>query len=270
ELDWIVMKALEKDRNRRYETANALALDVRRYLQDEPVQAGPPSKWYRFRKFTRRHKSALTVVAVAACALLLVVGSLGWMLRDRTLRQSERAQAVRESLEGGRTAMQAKDLTLARQKLAEARALLGKEEAALPELARDVDNLRADVEARRGAQERFRDFLDQIEQAHESEIPQGAAAGESLVFAYRNPRAAILFIRRALALYGVTDQRDWPARLDRGFLQPEQVTQIRRLVYEKLLWLADDILTRNEDHATGATVTGPAAARQALAYLKEA
>ena len=61
ELDWIVMKALEKDRNRRYETANELARDVDRYLHDEPVAACPPSSWYRFRKFTRRHKTALAV-----------------------------------------------------------------------------------------------------------------------------------------------------------------------------------------------------------------
>ena len=54
ELDWIVMKALEKDRNRRYETANGLAMDVQRYLNDEPVAACPPSAGYRFRKFARR------------------------------------------------------------------------------------------------------------------------------------------------------------------------------------------------------------------------
>src|SRR5205814_6420509 len=56
ELDWIVMKALEKDRNRRYETANAFSQDIARYLADEPVQACPPSTWYRCRKFARRHK----------------------------------------------------------------------------------------------------------------------------------------------------------------------------------------------------------------------
>src|SRR5438552_16141121 len=59
ELDWIVMKALEKDGNRRYETASALAGDVQRYLSDEAVQACPPSTWYRFRKFARRNKAAL-------------------------------------------------------------------------------------------------------------------------------------------------------------------------------------------------------------------
>src|SRR5262249_26238865 len=56
ELDWIVMKALEKDRNRRYETANDFAQDVQRYLADEPVAAGPPSAGYRLRKFVRRNK----------------------------------------------------------------------------------------------------------------------------------------------------------------------------------------------------------------------
>src|SRR5262249_11411559 len=57
ELDWIVMKALEKDRNRRYESASAFAADVERYLYDEPVQACPPSAGYRLRKFVRRHKA---------------------------------------------------------------------------------------------------------------------------------------------------------------------------------------------------------------------
>src|SRR3954468_1391351 len=56
ELDWIVMKALEKDRSRRYESANGFAADVQRYLADEPVQACPPSARYRLRKFARRHR----------------------------------------------------------------------------------------------------------------------------------------------------------------------------------------------------------------------
>ena len=64
ELDWIVMKALEKDRNRRYETANGLAADLRRYLDDEPVQACPPSAGYRLRKFVRRNKVAISTAAL--------------------------------------------------------------------------------------------------------------------------------------------------------------------------------------------------------------
>ena len=70
ELDWIVMKTLEKDRNRRYETANGFAADVQRYLNDEPVQACPPSAGYRFRKFARRNKRILATVGLLALALI--------------------------------------------------------------------------------------------------------------------------------------------------------------------------------------------------------
>src|SRR5271169_6746193 len=71
ELDWIVMKALEKDRNRRYETANGFAQDIQRYLADEPVQACPPSVGYRFHKFARRNKGALLTTGLVAAALLV-------------------------------------------------------------------------------------------------------------------------------------------------------------------------------------------------------
>jgi WD40 repeat protein len=74
DLDWIVMKALEKDRTRRYETANAFAADVLRHLSGEPVLAVPPSAGYRIRKFVRRHRTA--VVTVTAFALLLVIGAV--------------------------------------------------------------------------------------------------------------------------------------------------------------------------------------------------
>jgi tetratricopeptide (TPR) repeat protein/tRNA A-37 threonylcarbamoyl transferase component Bud32 len=73
ELDWIVMKCLDKDPGRRYATANALAQDVQHYLRDEPVVAGPPSAGYRLRKFARRHRGWLA--AAAALAVTLVLGS---------------------------------------------------------------------------------------------------------------------------------------------------------------------------------------------------
>jgi serine/threonine protein kinase/Tfp pilus assembly protein PilF len=75
ELDWIVMKCLDKDRDRRYETANALAADLQRYLRDEPVQACPPSSWYRLRKFVRRNRGR--VLAAVVVLLALVGGILG-------------------------------------------------------------------------------------------------------------------------------------------------------------------------------------------------
>ncbi len=71
DIDWIVMKAIEKDRARRYETANGLALDIQRFLADEPVSAGPPTAAYRFHKFARRHKFALRVAVLAAGVLVI-------------------------------------------------------------------------------------------------------------------------------------------------------------------------------------------------------
>ena len=76
ELDWIVMKCLEKDRNRRYESASSVAADVQRYLNDEPVQACPPSAWYRFRKFARRNKRAVVTATAVAVAVVLGVAGL--------------------------------------------------------------------------------------------------------------------------------------------------------------------------------------------------
>ena len=89
ELDWIVMKALEKDRCRRYETANGFAADLQRYLDDEPVLACPPSSWYRFRKFTRRHKVGLRITAAAALVLLLAAAGVSWALLDQAARGKE-------------------------------------------------------------------------------------------------------------------------------------------------------------------------------------
>ncbi len=74
EIDWIVMKSLEKDRKRRYETANAFARDIERYLHDEAVEAGPPSTSYKLRKFARKHRAALATAS--AFALVLIAATL--------------------------------------------------------------------------------------------------------------------------------------------------------------------------------------------------
>jgi eukaryotic-like serine/threonine-protein kinase len=93
ELDWIVMKALEKDRNRRYDTVSALAADVERYLRDEPVEACPPSRWYRFRKLVRRNKP--TVVAIAALSAAVVLG-VAALVANNVLVRHEQARTQGE------------------------------------------------------------------------------------------------------------------------------------------------------------------------------
>ena len=87
DLDWIVMKALEKDRTRRYETANGLAMDVKRYLNDEPIVARPPSRRYRFRKLVRRNQVVFAAGGIVAITLMIGLGLSTWMfLREKEAR----------------------------------------------------------------------------------------------------------------------------------------------------------------------------------------
>jgi non-specific serine/threonine protein kinase/serine/threonine-protein kinase len=106
DLDWIVMKALEKDRNRRYGSPAELVADVQRHLADEPVQAGPPSAVYRARKFVRRHRLGVAVAATALVALLATtVGTSYGLFRalaaEREARENaETAERVSDFLVG--------------------------------------------------------------------------------------------------------------------------------------------------------------------------
>jgi tetratricopeptide (TPR) repeat protein len=98
ELDWITMKALEKDRTRRYETVNGLVRDLQRYLEGEPVEAGPPSATYRMRKLARRHRTLLATAA--AFATLLVVGIVvSTSFAIRAVRAEQEARAVNDFLQ---------------------------------------------------------------------------------------------------------------------------------------------------------------------------
>ncbi len=106
DLDWLVMKCLEKDRTRRYETANGLALDIRRFLADEPVCAMPPSAGYRFGKFARRNKVALRVTGAIAAVLVTATIVSSWQairatraekLAGGRLIESEHARAEAEA-----------------------------------------------------------------------------------------------------------------------------------------------------------------------------
>ncbi|HEV3081855.1 MAG TPA: serine/threonine-protein kinase, partial [Gemmataceae bacterium] len=97
DLDWIVMKALEKDRARRYETANGFAMDVQRYLADEPVLACPPTARYRLRKFARRNKVVLAVTASVLAALALGLGLATWQWRVAEARRIQAVQAAEKT-----------------------------------------------------------------------------------------------------------------------------------------------------------------------------
>ncbi len=91
DLDWIVMRCLDKDRRRRYETANGLAMDVQRYLNNEPVMARPPSRLYRFQKLVRRNKILFASGAAVAAALLIGLGTSTWLF---FMERAARREAV--------------------------------------------------------------------------------------------------------------------------------------------------------------------------------
>ncbi|OWK37610.1 protein kinase domain-containing protein [Fimbriiglobus ruber] len=120
ELDWVVMKALEKDRTRRYETANGFAADVLRYLSGEPVEAVPPSPVYRLRKLYRRNKAAARVMLLVFAILTAgIVGTTGGMFRAEQARRL--ADALHETAEEAKADAQTQ-AALARQEAANAQA----------------------------------------------------------------------------------------------------------------------------------------------------
>ncbi len=143
ELDWIVLKALEKDRSRRYETANGFAMDVQHYLADEPVLACPPSAGYRLRKFVRRNQRALVTAVLLGTMFLALAGSFGWTARDRAAQRSRNTVAIVALLDQCEDALRADraDRAAVALEAAERRAADGRVEG----LAGRLDRCRADL-----------------------------------------------------------------------------------------------------------------------------
>jgi len=148
ELDWIVMKALEKDRTRRYETANGLARDIERYLNNETVVACPPSAGYRFRKFARRNKAAIVTACLIAFALILGLAGTSWQaVRANHAKEEEAVQRLTAVAAGEEAERERKAAVAARD---EANALRKKAEQS-SEVA-EIRRLEADKERRRAEQ----------------------------------------------------------------------------------------------------------------------
>jgi hypothetical protein len=122
DLDWIVMKALEKDRNRRFDTANGLALDIQRYIESEPVLARPPSRLYRFKKLVLRNKIVFAASGAVALALLIGLGMSTWLF-FRELDAREREAQLRAEAEDRAKTTQA-EMFVSQRKFEDADAML--------------------------------------------------------------------------------------------------------------------------------------------------
>ncbi len=157
DLDWVVMKCLEKDRSRRYETAGNLAADVQRFLHDEPVEARPPSQAYRFQKLVRRNKLAFAAGFAVCLALVIGLGLTTWFSikanQERNVAElaTKRADIARQAAEDARTQAEAdrKQSEIERQKA-------------------EVSRQRAEAALQQSEIDRAKALA-----AEESEVPQG-------------------------------------------------------------------------------------------------
>jgi WD40 repeat protein len=143
DLDWIVMKCLEKDRTRRYETANGVALDIERHLNHEPVVARPPSAGYRVGKFVRRNR--VMVGAAATVGVVLVLGIFGstWQAIRATKAEREQSRLRQQAEANERKAQTAQASEVQQRRLAEAKAYVANMRLAQePDMQNDVGQFR--------------------------------------------------------------------------------------------------------------------------------
>ena len=129
DLDWIVLKALEKDRARRFETANGLALDIQRYLDDEPIFARPPSALYRFQKLVHRHRVAFYTAGAVGVALLVGLTIATWQFieKSRAYQRISESEAYQRRL--GNRARRAQETEAYLRRQAQAQELLARQKA---------------------------------------------------------------------------------------------------------------------------------------------
>jgi|GEM_PF-6477508 len=158
EIDWIVMKALEKDRTRRYDTANGLAKDIQRYLAGELVEARPPSAGYRLRKFVRRNKTRVAATALVALALAAGIAGTTWQAAER---RREREVVRLQSLHAAQSALDRAESALIANRLADVDAALTLVD--LQMLANDT----GDLAERSASIVRDRDMVRELEEIYE-------------------------------------------------------------------------------------------------------
>jgi non-specific serine/threonine protein kinase/serine/threonine-protein kinase len=210
DLDWISLRALEKDRTRRYQTADALAMDVRRHLSNEPVSAGPPSAGYRTRKFVRRHRSAVAA-ALAMVLLLLAFGVSMTVLAKRTARERDRAnrEAARANLEA-EAARQVSDFLVGLFSVSDPDEARGHSISAREVLDRGAARISGDLEHQPGTRVRLLATMGSVYTSlglyDAAELLLERAVGEGRIALGRDDPATLAALHALANLYWFQDQ----------------------------------------------------------------
>ncbi|MBX3374907.1 MAG: serine/threonine protein kinase [Phycisphaeraceae bacterium] len=235
DLDWITMRAMEKQRARRYPSASELAADVRRHLDNEPVLAGPPSLAYRASKLVRRHRGVVASAALGLVALLLGVVGLGWGVVQARARQAEAvaAHAVAES--EAQRARQAEEHAESQRGLAEASAARARAEAQRASLVTDfllnVLGL-ADPDVSQSPNTTIQDLL----------VRAGEEVGPALRGEPRAELAVRLVLTRSLTILGEYEAAR--QHVERALRLGEELDDLQLAEQERLrqaaLWVAID------------------------------
>ena len=240
DLDWIVIRALEKDRSRRYETANGLAMDVQRYLDDEPVVARPPSRFYRLQKLFRRNKTTFVAGAMVALALIVGLGVSTWFWHQE---RNARKRAVAAEQQQSRLRMEAEDreriteaaFAISQGKLEDADGLVSKVSAINPSLeAESVLRALGEWHALKGqwkeAAERFNLLLAADQKDNSWEITDDLLKAGPILIERGDMQGYEGFRRSAIARYsGITDPVFAERTLKISLLLPAEAPVMRLL-----------------------------------------
>lgn len=189
ELDWIVMRALEKDRERRYVSPGSFSDDIGRYLRGEAVEASPPSRVYRLQKFARRNKGAIAATTAVVLSLVIGLGVAIWMYSNEK-RERTRAEEIERFLVdmlksvGPKTAL-GRDTTLLREVLDETLERMKRELKGQPEvearLLMTIGQVYADLGELDAAEEVFRRALDLLREKKSNRLKRAAAMSDLAV-----------------------------------------------------------------------------------------
>ena len=238
DLDWIVMKALEKDRRRRYESPRELAADIARHLHEQPVEAAAPSIVYRSSKYVRRHGSRIVIALLLLCGLGTVVTGAIVSGLQRKQEAADLEQRVREALASVLTAVESQNTPLAESQLSLAKGLLQSSAGQYGSLEESVADAERQVEACQRDQNDFDRFM---------KLSQRAQDDMSYSSGFEGDVAA----EQALQIYGVLEQPDWSQRLLTRGLSDDQRAQVLEAIYETLVCLADFQIRwdANREHA---------------------